>query len=121
MTEFIIEVAEPLMTGAAFPAVVFVVLAAICFATGSFWGMRRVVAPIVFPLARPSEPSDADHGSSGIRRSFRKSCCFYADATLLSSQSAGIDNKEHTITQLPYVVIASVLAIVGFVICGIVM
>ena len=56
MTDFIIDVAEPLMTGAAFPAVVFVVLAAICFATGSFWGMSAVVSPIVFPWAPPSVP-----------------------------------------------------------------
>ncbi len=122
MTEFIIEVAEPLMTGAAFPAVVFVVLAAICFATGSFWGMSAVVAPIVFPLGAAIGANPmlimAAVVSGGA---FGSHACFYADATLLSSQSAGIDNMEHTITQLPYVVIASVLAIVGFVICGIVM
>ena len=38
MTDYIIEVAQPFLTGAAFPAVVFVLLAAICFATGSLWG-----------------------------------------------------------------------------------
>ncbi|NSG82912.1 hypothetical protein HFM85_11110 [Blautia schinkii] len=46
---------------------------------------------------------------------------FYTDATLLSSQSAGIDNMEHALTQLPYVIIASVLSVVGFLICGFVM
>ena len=50
MTDYIIEVAQPFLTGAAFPAVVFVLLAAICFATGSLWGMSAVMAPIVFPL-----------------------------------------------------------------------
>ena len=52
---------------------------------------------------------------------FGSHACFYTDATLLSSQSAGIDNMEHALTQLPYVIIASVLSVVGFMICGFVM
>ena len=42
---------------------------------------------------------------------FGSHACFYTDATLLSSTSAGIDNIEHAMSQLPYVIIAAVASI----------
>lgn len=50
MTDFIISVAKPLLWGPVFPAIAFVLVAALTFTTGSLWGMSAVVAPIVFPL-----------------------------------------------------------------------
>ena len=49
MTDFIISVAKPLLWGPVFPAIAFVLVAALTFTTGSLWGMSAVVAPIVFP------------------------------------------------------------------------
>lgn len=119
MTDYIIEVAQPFLTGAAFPAVVFVLLAAICFATGSLWGMSAVMAPIVFPLGAAIGANPLLIMAAVIfGGAFGSHACFYTDATLLSSQSAGIDNMEHAVSQLPYVAIASVLSVIGFVVCG---
>ena len=119
MTDYIIEVAQPFLTGAAFPAVVFVLLAAICFATGSLWGMSAVMAPIVFPLGAAIGANPLLIMAAVISGgAFGSHACFYTDATLLSSQSAGIDNMEHAVSQLPYVAIASVLSVIGFVVCG---
>ena len=119
MTDYIIEVAQPFLTGAAFSAVVFVLLAAICFATGSLWGMSAVMAPIVFPLGAAIGANPLLIMAAVISGgAFGSHACFYTDATLLSSQSAGIDNMEHAVSQLPYVAIASVLSVIGFVVCG---
>lgn len=119
MTDYIIEVAQPFLTGAAFPAVVFVLLVAICFATGSLWGMSAVMAPIVFPLGAAIGANPLLIMAAVISGgAFGSHACFYTDATLLSSQSAGIDNMEHAVSQLPYVAIASVLSVIGFVVCG---
>ena len=74
MTDYIINLAQPLLTGSLFPMITFILVAALCFATGSFWGMSAVVA--------------------------------------------GIDNMEHAVSQLPYVMIAAMLSIIGFLICG---
>ena len=52
---------------------------------------------------------------------FGSHACFYADATLLASQSAGVDNMEHALTQIPYVIIASVISIVCFSVVGFVL
>ena len=47
--------------------------------------------------------------------------CFYTDATVLSSNSAGIDNMEHALSQWPYVFIAAGISSVLFLTCGIVL
>ena len=122
MTDFIISVAKPLLWGPVFPAIAFVLVAALTFTTGSIWGMSAVVAPIVFPLGAAISANPILIMAAIISGgAFGSHACFYTDATLLSSQSAGIDNMEHALTQLPYVIIASVLSVVGFLICGFVM
>ncbi len=122
MTDFIIQVMQPLLKGTLFPAMAFVLVAALTFCTGSLWGMSAVVAPIVFPLGAVigADPIliTAAIISGGA---FGSHACFYTDATLLSSTSAGIDNIEHAMSQLPYVIIAAVASIIGFIICGAVM
>ena len=71
MTDFIVTSMEPLLRGAFFPAIAFVLVALLCFATGSFWGMSAVVAPIVFPLGAAI---GANHGCHYFRRRIRKPC-----------------------------------------------
>ena len=49
---------------------------------------------------------------------FGSHACFYADATLLASQSSGVENMEHALSQIPYVIIASVISVACFVVAG---
>jgi len=119
LTEFVIEIAEPLLTGSLFPMITFIIVAALCFATGSFWGMSAVVAPIVFPLGAAISANPVLIMAAIISGgAFGSHACFYCDATLLSSSSAGIDNMEHAMSQLPYVAIAAGLSVICFLICG---
>ncbi len=119
MTTFVVELCKPLLTGSFFPMVAFILISALCFATGSLWGMSAIVAPILFPLGAAIGANPilimAALVSGGA---FGSHACFYTDATLLSSSAAGIDNLEHAISQLPYVVIAAALTCVGFLVCG---
>ena len=122
MTDFIIQVMQPLLKGTLFPAMAFVLVAALTFCTGSLWGMSAVVAPIVFPLGAVIGANPILIMAAIISGgAFGSHACFYTDATLLSSTSAGIDNIEHAMSQLPYVIIAAVASIIGFIICGTVM
>lgn len=122
MTDFIVTGLEPLLKGAFFPAIAFVLVALLCFATGSFWGMSAVVAPIVFPLGAAIGANPVLIMAAIISGgAFGSHACFYADATLLASSGAGIENMEHSLSQLPYVLIASGLSLLLFVICGAVM
>ena len=122
MTDFIIQVMQPLLKGTLFPAMAFVLVAALTFCTGSLWGMSAVVAPIVFPLGAVIGANPILIMAAIISGgAFGSHACFYTDATLLSSTSAGIDNIEHAMSQLPYVILAAVASIIGFIICGAVM
>lgn len=122
MTDFIIHVMQPLLKGTLFPAMAFILVAALTFCTGSLWGMSAVVAPIVFPLGAVIGADPILIMAAIISGgAFGSHACFYTDATLLSSTSAGIDNIEHAMSQLPYVIIAAVASIIGFIICGAVM
>lgn len=120
LTEFIIDTAKPFLNGSVFPAVAFWLVAALCFATGSFWGMSAVVAPIVFPLGAAIGANPVLIMAAIISGgAFGSHACFYCDATLLSSNSAGIDNMEHAVSQLPYVLIAAGMSLIGFLIFGV--
>lgn len=122
MTDFIIQVMQPLLKGTLFPAMAFILVAALTFCTGSLWGMSAVVAPIVFPLGAVIGADPILIMAAIISGgAFGSHAFFYTDATLLSSTSAGIDNIEHAMSQLPYVIIAAVASIIGFIICGAVM
>lgn len=119
MTEYIIQIAEPFLFGAIFPAMVFILGALLAFTTGSDWGMSSIITPIVFPLGAALSANPVLIMAAVISGgAFGSHACFYADATLLASQSAGVENMEHALTQLPYVAIASALSIICFAAAG---
>lgn len=122
MTAFVLDVFTPLLKGSFFPMTAFILVSSLCFATGSLWGMSAIVAPILFPVGAAIGANPllimAAIVSGGA---FGSHACFYTDATLLSSQAAGIDNLEHAISQLPYVSIGAALTCISFLICGVMM
>ena len=119
LTQFLVALAEPLLSPRIFPVVSFLLLGILAFVTGSNWGMSAVVTPILLPMcaALGANPvlTMAAIVSGGT---FGSHACFYTDATILAANSAGIDNMEHAISQLPYVMIAAILSIVGFLVAG---
>lgn len=122
MTDYIIDLALPHLTPALFPAIAFLLLGVLAFATGSDWGMSAVVIPIFIPLAAALNASVILTMAAIISGgAFGSHACFYADATVLSSKSSGIDNLEHAMSQLPYVGLSAALAVVGFGVCGMMM
>ena len=119
MTEYIIQIAEPFLFASIFPAMVFLLGAILAFTTGSDWGMSSIITPIVFPLGAALGANPILIMAAIISGgTFGSHACFYADATLLASQSSGIENMEHALTQIPYVIIASVISVACFVVAG---
>ena len=122
MTGFIIQTMKPLLSASIFPMITFILVALLTFTTGSLWGMCAIVVPIVFPLGAALGANMTLIMAAVISGgAFGSHACFYTDATLLSSQSAGIDNMEHAITQLPYVTIAAACTVASYGICGFLM
>lgn len=119
MTEYIIQIAEPFLFASIFPAMVFLLGAILAFTTGSDWGMSSIITPIVFPLGAALGANPVLIMAAIISGgTFGSHACFYADATLLASQSSGVENMEHALTQIPYVIIASVISVACFVVAG---
>ncbi len=122
LTQFLIGLAEPVLTPELLPAVGFLLLAVLAFVTGSDWGMSAVIIPILIPMCSALGANLVLTMAAIISGgAFGSHACFYSDATILSSNSAGIDNMEHALSQWPYVAIAALLSTVGFVVAGIMM
>ena len=111
---YVIENVQPLMTPILLPAVVFITMSLIAFATGSSWGVFAIAIPIVMPLADSmgvSQPLAI--GALMSASAFGSHACFYGDATVLAAQGSGCGVMEHALTQLPYALIAAMLATAG--------
>ncbi|MCE2604049.1 sodium:proton antiporter, partial [Pseudomonas aeruginosa] len=78
--------AAKIMTPALMPFIIFMALAVTEFITGTNWGMYIIALPIVIPLAQQLDVNMALAVgavlSAGVLGSH---CCFYSDATILTS------------------------------------
>ena len=107
----------------ALPTVIFILSAAIAFATGTSWGTMGIVMPLAIPLVyrvatvAGSAPTDSDPillcsvGGVLAGAIFGDHCSPISDTTILSSQASGCDHVAHVWTQLPYAVLVAALAI----------
>ncbi|WP_233008196.1 Na+/H+ antiporter NhaC family protein [Rheinheimera faecalis] len=116
LPQFVIENLTPYMTAQMLPAIVFLAMAILSFATGSSWGIFAVSIPIVMPLAYAVEADiPLVIGALLSASSFGSQACFYSDSTVLAAQGSGCNLVSHAVTQLPYTLIAATLAFIGFI------
>ncbi|MEM9936482.1 MAG: Na+/H+ antiporter NhaC family protein [Bacteroidota bacterium] len=119
LTQYVIEMVSPWMNKAWLPAIAFVALSGITFATGSFWGVYAISLPIIIPLAQELDVNMwLAIGAVISAGSFGSHACFYGDATVLSASATDCDNMSHVLTQLPYALIAGGVATVIYVVLG---
>lgn len=116
LAPYVIETIQPLMAANSLPAIIFVTMALVSFATGSNWGVFVIVLPIVTALANNL---NADMtlviGATLSASTFGSHACFYSDATVLTAQASGCTPFQHAITQIPYALIAAGLSVLGYV------
>lgn len=119
LTQYLVDVMRTHASREALPALIFLALGLVSFATGSSWGVYAVAVPIVVALI----------GSLGIHPwlsmgavvsagTLGSHACFYSDASVLSATSAECNNVEHGLTQLPYAGVAFGVAAVGYLVAG---
>jgi Na+/H+ antiporter NhaC len=108
---FVVGVAEGIVTPAVLPAIVFVSAAVISFSIGTSWGTMGILFPVVVPLAHTlGAPLPAAIGSILTGALFGDHCSPISDTTVLSSMFAASDHVDHVNTQLPYALLAGVVA-----------
>ncbi len=115
LPQYVIDNLSPYMTAQLLPALVFLSMAILSFATGSSWGIFAVSIPIVMPLAYAVDANiPLVIGSLLSASAFGSQACFYSDSTILAAQGAGCHMVSHAVTQFPYALIAATVAFIGF-------
>ena len=104
------------------PAMLFLAGALISFSTGTSWGTFAILIPLGMPLAisldlPPSFLLAAILGG-GV---FGDHCSPISDTTAVSAIASGCDLLEHVRTQLPYALVGGVIALIFYVVAGIVL
>jgi Na+/H+ antiporter NhaC len=103
------------------PLIIFLVSAITAFSTGTSWGTFSIMMPIALSLGATMDLNlslvIASVISGGI---FGDHASPISDTTIISSLASGCDHIEHVRTQLPYALLAGVLASIGFLVAGVV-
>ena len=101
------------------PVLIFLVASITAFSTGTSWGTFSIMMPIGLALAGSMELHIplviAAVISGGI---FGDHASPISDTTIISSIASGCEPVEHIRTQLPYALIAGVLASLSFIFAG---
>ncbi|RKZ16810.1 Na+/H+ antiporter NhaC family protein, partial [bacterium] len=105
------------------PTITFLIAGFLAFSTGTSWGAMAILMPIVIPLSfelsAAAGLSDA-HAQMIFLASiasvlsgsvFGDHCSPISDTTIMSSMASGADHIDHVRTQLPYALVAGVVAI----------
>jgi Na+/H+ antiporter NhaC len=112
------------------PAIVFVLAAAVAFATGTSWGTMGILLPLTVPLAWNILGDEALVGGDVSGIVFATVAATLAgavwgdhaspisDTTVLSAATSGCGVVEHTNTQLPYALLGGIVAALGFLAIG---
>jgi len=112
---YVIDLLAPYLTAELLPAAIFVVMAALSFATGSNWGVFVIVLPIVASLAQSLDANiTLVIGATLSASTFGSHACFYTDATVLTAQATGCTPYQHAITQIPYALIAALISLIAY-------
>lgn len=120
--DFVVDTATAHITLQYLPITIFLVFAFTEFIMGINWGMYIIALPMVVPvtLALGGDPI-VMVGVVAAAGVWGSHCCFYSDATILTSAATGCDNFRHAITQIPYGFIAGILAGIGYLFLGIIL
>lgn len=104
------------------PALIFILGAIMSFATGTSYGTFAIMVPIAIPVAQAMglNPSllFAACISGGV---FGDNCSPISDTSIVTSVAAQVSVIDHVRTQLPYALISATIAILMFIVAGILM
>ena len=122
LAEWVIGVTEPVMSGSLLPAIVFLVCGVYAYATGAFWDLATVVAPVVLPLAIAMGVDPVLAGKAVFSvAALGSTTCLSCDGIILASKSVRVRPLTLMTLILPYAAAAAVLSFIACLIAGFVM
>ncbi len=121
--DYLVSVLGESLPPAVIPALIFVVAAAIAFATGTSWGTMGILVPLTIPLVWAIMQANGMANPEGYYILYASTmsilagavwgdhCSPISDTTILSSMASGCDHIDHVRTQLPYALFTGVVAL----------
>ncbi len=121
--DFLVDLTRGVLSPVALPILVFLISAAVAFATGTSWATMSILIPLVIPMLH-ALALDAGYvvGEAGYMNLLLGTvssvlagsvwgdhCSPISDTTILSSMGSGCDHIAHVRTQLPYALSVGVL------------
>jgi Na+/H+ antiporter NhaC len=102
------------------PAIMFVVAAALSFATGTAWGTFGILIPITINICDIVAPHLSIIALSSVMAGsvFGDHCSPISDTTILSSTGAQCNHIDHVTTQMPYAITIAAVCFIGYIIAG---
>lgn len=119
---YISHVVGDAIPGILIPVVLFLVSCLVAFATGTSYGATAIMIPIAFPLAwgvtggEMGELCVVTIAACTCGSIFGDHCSPISDTTIMSSMGSAADLMDHARTQIPYAIVAAVVAgAIGFI------
>jgi len=114
--DFIGGAVKDQMPAGLLPVTIFLVAAAVSFATGTSWGTMAILTPLAVPLVLEASAADPAILAATVAAIlggavFGDHCSPISDTTILSSMASSCDHVDHVRTQLPYALLGAGLAI----------
>ncbi|HEX2164660.1 MAG TPA: Na+/H+ antiporter NhaC family protein [Thermoanaerobaculia bacterium] len=125
--EYVVGIASGVLSAHWLPVLVFLLAAAVAFATGTSWGTMAILIPLVVPVAHGLAIAGGHPpGEGGLYMTilvgtlssvlagavWGDHCSPISDTTILSSTASASDHIAHVKTQLPYALAIGVLGMV---------
>ncbi|MEN1761749.1 Na+/H+ antiporter NhaC family protein [Anoxynatronum sibiricum] len=119
LTPFIINSVMNILSPGLFPAITFLVVGAIAFSTGSFWGVAAISFPIILPLAVALGVNPyLAIGAVAAGTSFGSHACLYSDAVTVTCAATGLKNIDYARTSIPLIMVPMVIGILAYLVVG---
>lgn len=110
------------LNGSTLPFVVFALVAWICWATGSNWGIYAILVPTVAILSTTFHANFwLTQGALASGTVWGAAACFFSDNRVLTAQSCKVDMMKHGISQFPYQLVIFGVSSVLYLIAGFVL
>lgn len=125
--DFLVRVVSGSIPAGILPIIVFLISCLVAFSTGTSWGTMAIVIPLAVPLANSYvlsgtlDPSFIIVTMSAVLSGsiFGDHCSPISDTTIMSSMAAAADHMDHVKTQAPYALIGAGVAILCYILVGI--
>jgi Na+/H+ antiporter NhaC len=118
---FITEKLEGIVNPSLLPCILFVIIAALTWASSTSWGLYVIMLPLTVMLCQTTGAHFwLVQGAMVSATVWGNAACLFSDNRLLISKAVGLNMVEQGITQLPYQLIVFGATAVAFLVAGLV-